>query len=73
MNDKHHGLNVSTMSDQWITDRYCKELLKVKASLHFQGKIDVGPADTDLMKCCRQELKRRKLIIPRLNFRVSCP
>jgi hypothetical protein len=73
MNDKQSDLNVSTMSDQWITDHYCKELLKAKASLHFQGKIDLGQADRDLMKRCKQELKRRSLIIPHLNFRVSFP
>jgi hypothetical protein len=52
-------LDVSKQSDQWVTDRYCKELLKAKAALHFQGKIDLGQADTDLMNRCRQELKRR--------------
>jgi hypothetical protein len=71
MNEKRHDLDVSKMSDQWITDRYCKELLKTKASLHFQGKIDLGSADIDLMKRCKQELKQRKLIIPHLNFRIN--
>jgi hypothetical protein len=67
---KQGRLDISLMPDQWVTDRYCKELLKCKAELHFQDKIDLGQADIDLMKRCRAELKRRKLIIPHLNFRV---
>lgn len=62
--------DIQKMSDQWITDCYCKELLKAKAALHFQGKIDLGQADRELMKQCRQELKRRKLLVPHINFRV---
>jgi hypothetical protein len=61
---------VSQMPDQWVTDRYCKELLKLKAKFHFQGKIDLGQADIDLMRCCKEELQHRKLIVPHINFRV---
>lgn len=67
---KLRELAVSQMSDQWVTDRYCKELLKLKAKFHFQGKIDLGQADINLIRCCKEELQRRKLIVPRINFRV---
>jgi hypothetical protein len=62
--------NIRNKSDQWVTDCYCRELLKIKATLHFRGKIDLGQADMALFKRCRRELKRRELILPHLNFRV---
>ena len=70
MSQQVMDLVVSKMSDQWVTDCYCRELLKVKAMLHFQGKIHLGQANGELLKRCRQELQQRGLIVPRLNFRM---
>jgi hypothetical protein len=70
MDQQGMDLVVSKMSDQWVTDCYCRELLKVKAILHFRGKINLGQANRELLKRYRQELQQRRLIVPRLNFRV---
>jgi len=73
MNKQSILLDLSKLSDQRITDQYCRELLKVKGSLHFRGKIDLGEANIALLNAYRQELKQRGLIIPHLHFRVRVP
>lgn len=64
---------IHTLPDQWVTDRYCKELLKLKAIHHFRGKIDLGKPDMALFRLCKQELQHRGLIVPHINFRVNFP
>ena len=60
---------MNTMTDQQVSDRYAKELLKLKTLNQF-GRHNarfLGYPNTLMLNRCRQELERRGLPIPAVN------
>jgi hypothetical protein len=60
---------MNEMTDQQVSDRYTKELLKLKTLNQF-GRHSArfpGYPNTRIMNHCRRELKRRGLPIPAVN------
>ncbi|SRR5712692_1437114 len=75
MNMQHHHLSIREMSDQEVTNRYCKETLKLKTLNQFgrQSERFSGYPNTLMMNLCKQELERRGLPIPTVSLQGEVP
>jgi len=69
MNMYCHDLSVREMSDQEVTNRYSREVLKLKMLNRFgrQSERFLGYPNTLVMNLCQLELERRGLPIPTLD------
>jgi hypothetical protein len=61
---------IRTMPDQTVTDRYQRELLKLKMVLHARRRGEprpIGHPNLFMMNLCRRELERRGLPVPQVR------
>jgi hypothetical protein len=67
MKRQGHDLSLRQMSDQDVTNRYSREVLKLKTLNRFgrQSERFLGYPNTLMMNRCKRELERRSLPIPK--------
>jgi hypothetical protein len=70
MEKQRYDLLVEKKSDQEVSERYVKEMLKLKTLNQFGRQSDrfLGYPNTLVRNLCRRELARRDLPIPRVSI-----